>query len=720
MAIGQGVRRSFAAALIALAATAVAVLVWATGILGPFEQKTWDMREQALAKPGPASGEIALIMLDQPSLDWGKKVNQLSWPWPRQVYSYIINFAKRSGAKSIAFDVLFTEPSKYGVFDDESLGESIASSGNFVAAVPLGDPTGSDHSWPDGAPAPRLTVAGLDRWLPPSARTASARTHFLVFQSGAFPIPEVSSKAAMIANVTLSPDQDGVYRRGALFSLFDGKVVPSLALAAYLAGNPGNHHLAIRRGLLTVDGVRVPIAADGAAYLRYRGPSQTYTTVSAAAVIQSEIQVESGEKPTIDPSTFKDKYVIFGFSAPGLLDLRPAPTAGTYTGMEVHATMLDNLLSGDFVRTIPAPWVVLIALVIALAAASSIYAFSSSLSNIVTYVIALPTPAALGLLAYAWGGRFPIIMTELAVVLSLIGAGIAKYVTEGRQKRYIKGAFKQYLSPAVIEALILHPDRLKLGGERRELSIFFSDLQGFTTISEGLSPEDLTALLNEYLSAMTDIIQDEGGTIDKYEGDAIIAFWNAPIEQTDHAVRAVRAALRCQARLVEMRPAFNARVGKNLYKRIGINTGPAVVGNMGSATRFDYTMLGDAVNLASRLEGVNKQFRTYTMISGMTLAALADAFPVRELSRIAVVGRKEPVTVYEPMTPEEYEARKGDFETFASGLREFYAGKFEAAIGQFETTADRDPAAAAYRDKCRALSAQPPQSWEGVWVMTEK
>ena len=196
------------------------------------------------------------------------------------------------------------------------------------------------------------------------------------------------------------------------------------------------------------------------------------------------------------------------------------------------------------------------------------------------------------------------------------------YTTEGRQKLFIKNAFKQYLSPAVIEELIQHPERLKLGGERRVLSIFFSDLEGFTGISEGLEPEELTALLNEYLSAMTDIIQEEGGTVDKYEGDAIIAFWNAPLLQPDHAERCVRAALRCQEKLAEMRPAFRERIGKDLRMRIGINSGPAVVGNMGSHTRFDYTMLGDAVNLAARLEGINKQFGTYTILSQATLDLL--------------------------------------------------------------------------------------------------
>jgi adenylate cyclase len=219
---------------------------------------------------------------------------------------------------------------------------------------------------------------------------------------------------------------------------------------------------------------------------------------------------------------------------------------------------------------------------------------------------------------------------------------------------------------------------------------------------------------------MTDIIYEEGGTVDKYEGDAIIAFWNAPLTLPDHAVRCVRAALRCQAKLAEMRPAIRERIGKDLRMRIGMNSGPAVVGNLGSKTRFDYTMLGDAVNLASRLEGINKQFGTYAIVSQATLDLLGGAFPVRELSRIAVVGRREPVTIYEPMFPEEYEARRDDFGIFAEGLAKFYAGRFAEAAGIFERIQDRDRAALSYLRKCRTLIDQPPAEWNGVWVVTTK
>jgi adenylate cyclase len=413
--------------------------------------------------------------------------------------------------------------------------------------------------------------------------------------------------------------------------------------------------------------------------------------------------------------------VFLGFSAPGLFDLKPSPMKGDYPGVEIHATMLDNILSGDFMHPWPAAATVILLLLLCIGAAMAASASRAGLTALV-YVIFIPVAPALGLAAYGLGYWLQIVVLELGVVLSLVGASLASYATEGQQKRYIKSAFSQYLSPTVIEQLIAHPERLSLGGERRELTIFFSDVQGFTGISEALTPEDLTALLNEYLTAMVDIIQGEGGTIDKFEGDAIIAFWNAPLPQDDHAVRGVRAALRCQARLAEMRPSIKERIGKNMFMRVGMNTGAAVVGNMGSRTRFDYTMLGDQVNLSARLEGVNKQFGTHVMISAATREKMAGAFPARELARVAVVGRKEPVTVYEPILPEDFAARSPTLEAFARGLKEFYAGRFGEAGRIFQETASVDPPSAAYAAKCRQLAESPtePPGWNGVWVMTEK
>jgi adenylate cyclase len=676
------------------------------------------MRARLLARPGSVTGQVVTILLDDKSLAWGTDENGLSWPWPRELYGIVADFCRQGGAKALVFDVLYPTPSSYGVEDDQRLGDGFSQNGAVVGAMQLSLHTGKGlaQKWPSQAAAPTVEVKGLDAWLEKN------RPAGVLYLRAQLPIPEVMKSAHYLATTNLPADgADGVYRREPLFAVFDNRVIPTEALATWLIGHPQEAGLAIRAGEFSIGTTRVPIDSDGRAILRFRGPTLTHTAYSAAAVLQSAQQIAEGKTPGLDPGVFRDKYVFFGFTSPGLLDLKPTPMSGIFPGVEVNATMLDNLLSGDFMRPMSTAGTVVLLLLVCLGAGIAVSAASGAVRSLPIYAGFIVLAPALGVGAYALGWWLQVVALELGTLLSLVGGSLLSYATEGQQKRYIKSAFKQYLSPTIIEELIAHPERLKLGGEKRDLSIFFSDLQGFTTLSESLTPEDLTTLLNEYLTAMTDIIQEEGGTIDKYEGDAIIAFWNAPLDQADHAVRAVRAALRCQARLTEMRPAFQERWGKQLHKRIGINSGPAVVGNFGSHTKFNYTMLGDAVNLASRLEGVNKQFRTFTMISSMVMAKLDGAFPTRELSRIAVVGRNEPVTVYEPMSAEEFVARREALAVFDTGLRAYYAGDFDEAVRIFESVASVDPAAASYAEKCRKLHASPPEgAWDGVWKMTEK
>jgi len=713
-ALSPAVKKLLLGLLAALIGSAAALLLYFPGWLDNWEARTWDWRVRLLAKPGKATEKIHLILLDQNSLDWGSKENGLSWPWPREIYGAVVSFCKRSGVKALAFDVLYTEPSKYGVEDDRSFGAAVAGFKAFAGAVFASQSTGAERNWPAAVREPVFRVRGLEQWM------AATGAGGIAFPRAAFPVPDLSAGAAVLANVHLDPDPDSVYRRVKLFSVFDGKVLPSLGMGAMLAAAPDTP-LGIVPGVFSVGDRRIPVDSGGSAILNFRGPSGTHRAFSAASVIQSELRILNGEPPTIrEMEVFRDSYVFFGMSAPGLFDLRPTPVSGVYPGVEIHATLLDNLLSGDFLRAAPAWIAAVLTILMALTAGVATSYVSGVLKSFAVYAVSILLPVAVCLLAYAWGIWLPLVVQEAGVAVTLFSAGVIYYSTEGRQKLFIKNAFKQYLSPAVIEELIRHPERLKLGGERRELSIFFSDLEGFTSISEGLAPEALTALLNEYLTAMTDIIQEEGGTVDKYEGDAIIAFWNAPLQHADHALRSVRAALRCQAKLTEMRPSIRARIGRDLKMRIGINSGPAVVGNLGSHSRFDYTMLGDAVNLASRLEGINKQFGTYTIVSGATLGLMEGVYPVRELSRVAVVGRKDPVTIYEPLTPEEFASREKDLARFAEGLAAFYGGRFAEAEEVFAGLKERDPAAAAYAGKCSSLIEHPPEEWDGVWVVTSK
>ncbi len=700
--------------LLGLAASATALILSASGILDRLENITWDWRVRRMARSAPTTESVRLIFLDQASLDWAAEHLGLPWPWPREVYGALMDFCQRGGARAVAFDVLFTEPSAYGVDDDTALATAIENGPPFVAAAFLSRDTGPHASLPANASAPSTPLPEQTLERPP------ALSEILSFSSATFPIAEIRDTATLLGNVAVAPDADGIFRRIAPFAWFDNHLFPTLGTAAFRAAHPdilpifeghrlrfGNRHIHLDR--------------KGRALLRYRGGSQTHPTVNAAAVINSELRLREGLEPQIDPGFFQDAIVLFGFTAPGLFDLKAAPIAGVYPGVEVHATLLDNLLAGDTLIEVPALpgslWIVALAILAGLLARCC----RTALPGAVLLTGALTAPLGFGLAAYAAGFALPVAALQVALILAVIGGLLVNYAIEGHQRRFLKSAFKQYLSREVIDQLVAHPERLQLGGEERELSLFFSDIRGFTTLSEKLSPTDLTAVLNDYLTALCDIILATGGTIDKFEGDAVIAFWNAPLAQTDHAVRAVDAALRCQERLTEMSPDFERRLGGTLFTRIGLHTGPVVVGNLGSKQRFNYTFLGDAGNLASRIEGVNKVFGTRILLTAQTAERVAERFPLREIARLRVLGRTAPVTVFEPVAATPSELQRKDIERFGKALGAWYGGNLVEAAAQFESLAARDPAAAAYRERCRVLTVQAlPQPWDGVWNLTEK
>jgi adenylate cyclase len=699
--------------LCGLGGALVAAALWLGGALERLESTTWAWRVQAMAKPGAATDRIRIILLDQSSLDWGKKEMALPWPWPREVYGPIIDYCRRGGAKAIALDVLFTEPSVHGVADDEALGGVIGGGRDVAAAVFLSNTNGDASAWPAdlAVPAP---PAGFATWL------AGARLRKLDASLASFPIPEIATNAALLGNVSDVPDRDGVFRRASLLRLFGEAPVYSLGLAALMTDRQAAR-AAIAPGALSVGRYTAPIDDAGRAILRFRGPSQTHRTFSAAAVFQSEMRLreKEGEPPIKDPAVFKDCYVFFGFSAPGLMDLRAVSASDKpYPGVEVHATALDNMLSGDFLRDAPVARVMLLTLALALLAGVAMALSRKPWHSVVAFLVVPPIPVLAGFVAYAQGYWLPVVVQVVAVLGGLVSAVIVNYATEGRQKAFIKQAFRHYLSPQVIDKIIADPSQLKLGGERRELTIFFSDLQGFSALSEKLDPQALTGLLNDYLTDMTDIILEEGGTLDKYEGDAIIAFWNAPLGLPDHALRACRAAIRCQCKLDERREEFRRRSGVDLRMRIGINTGDVVVGNMGSRDRFDYTVLGDAANLASRLEGANKAFGTYLMVSESTWAQTNSAFVGRELARLRVVGRAAPVRVFN-FTGLAGEAAPAEFAEFARGLDLWYRGNLHEAMAIFERNTG-DAASQRYAERCRKYVAETGGEWDGVWNLTEK
>jgi len=659
---------------IGLVAGLISLGAWQLGWLESWEAPTWTWRARFFAPRETPSPKVKLILLDQASLDWAQRENGWGWPWPREVHGAIAAFCARGGARALALDLLFTEPSVYGVSDDEAMGEALRAGTPAILPVL---PGGHQTTWPPYMPRPNVSI---------DMPVVIESTNLL------FPVAEIAAGAAAAGHATGRPDADGVFRRLAPFCRFDGIEIPALGLAAWLTASSEPNAIVAAPRRLQVGNKTVPLDQNGNAILRFRGRDGLPEAVSAAAVVQSELRLREGEPPTLSPETFKDCYVFVGCSAPALLDLRPIPVNAKCPGVVLHTTFVDNLLTDSFIAEANPTAVVLGVLATAIFASLSLTYAGRWWQAGPLSAVWLGAPVLVGFAAYAQGWWWPVAAHETAVGLGLVGALAMNYWAEGRQKAFIKQAFRHYLSG--------------------------TDLAGFSTFSERLGPVELTALLNDYLSEMTDIILDEGGTLDKYEGDAIIAFWNAPLEQSDHAVRACRTALRCQRRLGELRPDYQERTGAALHMRVGLNTGPVVVGNMGSRKRFNYTILGDAANLAARLEGANKAFGTETMVSEKTWQLASAELRGRKLADLRVVGRKTAVAVYE-LTGYATDPEPANGKMFADGLARFGAADFPGAAALFEQLPN-DPAAQHYAQRCAQLAATPPAAWDGVWELTQK
>jgi adenylate cyclase len=313
------------------------------------------------------------------------------------------------------------------------------------------------------------------------------------------------------------------------------------------------------------------------------------------------------------------------------------------------------------------------------------------------------------------------IVAIAAAFLGDIGYG---YFTEGRERRFLRGAFGRYVAPEVVDQLVKNPGQFALGGETRELTVMFADVAGFTTLSEGREPGQLVQLMNECFTEITTVIQSHGGTVDKFIGDAVMAFWNAPVQHADHAARACRAAQDLLKALVRLNVGWAARSLPAISMRVGLATGPALVGNVGSATKFNYTVMGDTVNLASRLEGAAKVFGTLSLISGSTVQAAAGAVACRELDWLAVKGKSEAVPVFEVMPGEPTPRRIEAWEHYAAGLAAYRARKFDEAREQFEAALKAEPDDGPSREmitRCdEYLVTPPPEDWRGEHVLHSK
>ncbi len=420
-----------------------------------------------------------------------------------------------------------------------------------------------------------------------------------------------------------------------------------------------------------------------------------------------------------------DKLVLFGDTSELSHDYFDTPIGTTY-GVEIIGATINTLMQGAPLR--PAPWAWETAVFLVLMA---VVVFTAFQANPLPRVLVAGGAFVVWLVLVCWLYAthdlvFSMSYAMVAGTLGFLLVNLRFYLQERGQKSLIRDAFGQYLSPKVVNILVKDPARLSLGGERRNMTAFFSDVAGFSTISEALSPEELVALLNDYLTRMCNIIADYDGTVDKFEGDAIIAFWGAPLDQPDHARLACYAAIDMQKALIDYRRMLADTGQPILNVRMGINTGDMLVGNLGSRQRMDYTIMGDAVNLAARLEGANKFYGTDTMISQYTYEQVGDAVEVRELDTIRVVGKREPVRVYQLLD------RLGQLDPvrarmrteYEAGLAAYKARRFEDAIAAFQRAlrlVDADGPSLTYVARCKEyLQNPPPDDWDGVYQLTEK
>lgn len=624
------------------------------------EGLSWSLKCRHLSTKTVNADQIKVIMIDQNSLNWAKE-NDISWPWPREMYAPIIDFCRQSGAKSLAIDLIFSEDSHKGVADDQALGAAIKR-------------------------FPQVSMA-----LFPHLDKGNVK-------SLTMPIKEVSSSVKLFGHVSNTPDGDGVTRRVTPFYQFEENRIPLLGLANVLA---------------TKD--TVPVDEKGRVLLHFRGNNLPYQLIPAHQVITTKEGLNEDLSKNLKADVFKDKYVFLGVNAVGLKDSVTVPVQDhAASGVLLHALALDNFLAQDFMQEMSATAVFVLFAVTALLVALMISFSVGFKSSVIVSLVSLALPFIVGVLSYQQLFWFPDTLCLILVFITLMLGQTFNFAREGSQRRFLKKHFERRLSPQLVEELLKNPQAFKRGGVTRELTIFFSDIQGFTGISEKLEVSQLGELLNNYLTELTDIIIEEGGYLDKYIGDAIVAFWDAPIEQKDHASMACRAAIRCQERLLVLQQTYVKDYGFELVTRMGLNTGLVRVGFFGSAQRNEYTFLGDTGNLAARLEGANKYFGTRVMLSEDCLIKVnLPNQKFREIGDIRVVGREEAVKVFEPILSDGLS--EDDHELYNKALKHLREGNWQSAIVAFEKLPyDK------LSQKYLSFLKQKEGSWDGVWDMKEK
>ncbi|MGE8225476.1 MAG: CHASE2 domain-containing protein [Stenotrophomonas sp.] len=691
----------------------------------------FDGFQRAAPRAATLDPGVVVVDIDEASL---ARIGQ--WPWPRDQLGQLVDTVGSLGAAAIAFDMVFTEP------DRTSLGPQLQrlQAQGIAIQVPDGAPLDNDQAFA-AAIARNPVVMGValssetGRALsPPLAGLSFAgsdpRRYLPAFEGGLSNLPVLSAAASGIGSFSFPPARDNIIRAMPLVAAADGRLYPGLGVEALRVAQ-GASGLLLRSsdasgetsaGPLALTAVKVgvlelPAGADGRFRIHYSGMPHM-TVVPAWQLLQGDAAAWADK--------VEGRIVLVGTSAIGLRDIVATPLAAAEPGVNVHAELIDQAFNQQFLQR--PDWArgaeVLVAIVSSLALLLVLGSARPLLSSLV-FLLLLGAVLAVAWWAYtrqAWLlDPLPALLCLLAVFVSMLPALL---FAGNREKRFVRSAFARYLSPALVERLSHDAQALQLGGETREITVLFSDIRGFTSLSENLSPDALTALLNDFLTPMTDVLLAHEATIDKYIGDAIMAFWNAPVDIAAHPRKACLAALGMAAAV----DALNRERGSALRIGVGLNLGDACVGNLGSQQRFSYSAIGDTVNLASRVESLTKYYGVTLMVTDAVRAEAAELAYV-EVDRVRVVGRNEPVRLFALLGDAQLALDTGFValaHAHAQVLALYRDGDFVAALDALQALRMQADATslsglhALYVQRLEQLIKHPPMQWDGIFTATSK
>jgi len=742
------------ATLITLGSILLSTILFLIGLplLDLIELKTYDFR--FLSRNHRASSQtVVMAVIDEKSLD-----TEGRWPWPRSKIAHLVNGLSQDGAKVIGFDIGFLEPdensqlefinqfarklealditdkelikyvnkSKTNADNDLALANAIK---NSAASVVLG----YFFHMADEDIYQRMEKSDINRLL---EQINSSQYPFIMYEDQNMAISPFITAYAPETNLeilaetaqssgyfNMITDQDGAVRRMPLIIKCGKDLYPPLSvLCAWQYLN--RPQLMVKAAIYGVEGIQmgtdlIPTDENGQMLVNYLGPPGAFSYFSISDILRGKVP----------RGTFKDKIVLVGSTASGIFDSWNTPFGPVFPGVELHATVIDNIINKNFLQKPKWARIYDLIAIIVLGTFTGIALprLNALMGLIFATMLSVFYVVMAHLLFVNTGAWLHIVYPLLVVAITYTALTVHHYFTEERERKKIRGAFKHYVSDAVINKMLNNPDQLALGGEEKNLTVLFSDLADFTTYSERLAPNEMVNILSEYFAEMTEIVFACSGTLKEYVADELMAIFGAPLEQSDHAQQACFAALAMQDRLRDLRRTWSETGRPALKARIGINSGPMLVGNLGSRYRFSYGALGDQVNLGSRLEGLNREYGTEIIVGENTARLVQGVFRLRELDMVQVKGRKQPVRIYELLNragvslPENEEQALG---MYVAGLDAYRRQRWQEALSHFRQARDfraEDGPSQVMSRRCRIYRTTPPEEeWDGVFQQITK